>query len=410
MMLSDNNIDELIRPFVERQQSLENYVVQVIAKRVKEVGTMNKSDLHKLERLYRTGSDVKAINEAIAVTTGLQVRDIKKIIKYVAQTAYSDVKPYYDYRHRSFIPMDRNIPLMRVVNAVQRQTQGAYKNMSNSQVVGFVIRDRKRPTKTKFYNAADTYKSVIDEAIQAVQSGVVDYGTAMRKTMKQLGESGLQTAVWESGYHQRLDSAVRRNILNGVQQIAQQVTLITGEQFGADGVEITAHEFPAPDHAPFQGHMLTNEEYNKLQNHEAFQDVKGNKYPAQVRAITELNCKHIAYPLILETAKPTYTDKQLQDILDRNEKGLTLPNGNHITGYEATQKQNELALKVRRYKDLQMMAQEAGDNILAKEYQIKVNKATQNYKLFTKQAMSQIGLSERKDKMRVTGYRRISTK
>ena len=410
MMLSDNNIDELIQPFVERQQSLENYVVGVIAKRVKEVGTMNKSDLHKLERLYQTGSDVRAINEAIATTTGLQVRDIKKLIRYVAASAYSDVRPFYDYRHRSFIPMDRNIPLMRVVEAVSRQTQGAYKNMSNSKVVGFMIRDRKRPTKTRFYNASDAYKSVIDEAIQTVQSGVVDYGTAMRKTMKQLGESGLQTAVWESGYHQRLDSAVRRNILNGVQQIAQQTTLVTGEQFGADGVEITAHEFPAPDHAPFQGHMLTNEEYDKLQSHYAFEDTQGNKFPAQARAITELNCKHLAYPLILAVATPTYTDKQLKDILKRNEKGLTLPNGNHITGYEATQKQNDLALKVRRYKDLQMMAQECGDDVLAKEYQIKVNKATQNYKLFTQQAKSQIGLSDRKDKLTVTGYRRISTK
>ena len=409
-MLLDTDIDELMQPFMDRQQSLENYVVQVIAKRVKEVGTMSKSDLHKLERLYRTGSDVQAINEAIATTTGLQVRDIKKLIRYVAANAYSYVKPYYDYRHKTFIPLDRNIPLMRVVNAISRQTQGACKNLSNSQVVGFMIRDRKRPSKMRFYNAADAYKSIIDEAIQAVQGGVIDYGTAMRNTMKQLGQSGLQTAVWESGYHQRLDVAVKRNILNGVQQINQQVALITGEQFDADGVELTAHEFPAPDHAPFQGRMFEMAEYEKLQNHEAFKDTKGHRYPAQKRIIGELNCRHFAYPVVLETAKPTFSEKQLNDILKRNEKGATLPNGQHLTAYEVTQKQNQLALKVRKLKDMQVMAQQAGNEALAKEYQSKVNTATKVYNLFNKQVGSQIGLSDRKDKLRVTGYKRISTK
>lgn len=409
-MLSDRDVDELIKPFTDRQQKLEDYVVKVIADRVNEIGTMLPSDLHKLERLYKSGSDVRSINEAIAVATSMQVKQIKKLIKAVAADAYFSVKPYYDYRRKAFIPLEENTPLMRVVNAISRQTQNTYKNISNSKVVGFVIRDKKRPTKTKFYNATETYQTVIDEAIQAVQSGVVDFNSAMRKTMKQLGESGMKAAAWESGYTQRMDTVVKRNILNGIQQVNQEVATITGEQFGADGVELTAHQFPAQDHAPFQGHIFTNEEYAKLQNHEAFQDIKGNKYPAQERIIGQFNCRHFAYPLVVETAKPTFTDEQLQDILDQNEKGVTLSNGKHLTGYEVTQKQNELALKVRQYKDMQMLAQESGDEVLAKQCQVKVNQATKVYNMFNRQVASQLDLSARKDKLRVTGYRRISTK
>ena len=409
-MLSDIDVNNLIQPFEERQQKLERYVIDIIASRVNDIGTMLPSDLHKLERLYRTGSDVKAINEAIATATNLQLKQIKKLIREVALDTYIDVKPFYDYRRKAFIPFEQNTPLQKVVNAVSRQTQGTYKNMSNSKVVGFVIRDRKRPGKMRFYNAAETYQTIIDEAIQAVQSGVTDYGTAMRKTMKQLGESGMKTAVWESGYKQRMDTVVKRNILNGIQQINQEVAMVTGEQFGADGVELTAHQFPAEDHAPFQGHMFTNEEYAKLQNNEAFKDIKGNKFPAQERIIGQFNCRHFAYPVVLDVAKPTYTDEQLQEFIDINEKGATLPNGKHLTGYGVVQKQNELALKVRQYKELQMTAQESGDEVLAKQYQVKVNQATKVYNMFNRQVASQIGLSERRDKLRVTGYKKISTK
>jgi len=408
-MLSDVDIENFIQPFEKRQRELEQYIVRLIAKRVNEVGHMLPSDIHKLERLYKRGADVKAINQAIADMTGLQIKQVKKMIKEVAGDVYKDAKPYYDYRRKSFIPFDENIPLQTMVNAISRQTQKALKNLCNTRMVGFMIRDRKHPKRLKFYNAADTYITIMDEAIQAVQSGTLDYGTAMRRTMKQLTDSGMRRMHWESGYSQRLDTAVKRNMLDGVKQISQEVHLITGEQFGADGVELTAHLYPAPDHAPFQGHLFTNEEFNKLQNHEKFVDIKGNKFPAQERAIGQWNCRHFAYPVILDAVIPSYTDKQLKDILKRNEKGVSF-NGNHMTAYEATQYQNKLALKVRQLKDAQMMAQEMGDMKMAKQYQAKVTKATKEYNLYNKRIMSQLGVGPRRDKVTVTGYRRISAK
>lgn len=262
----------------------------------------------------------------------------------------------------------------------------------------------------KFYTMTETYQSVIDEAIQAVLSGTLDYQTAMRRTIRQLNNSGMRRMYWESGYSQRMDTAIKRNILDGVKQISQEVHNITGQQFGADGVELTAHPYPAPDHAPFQGRLFTNKEFDKLQDHRSFKDIKGNNYPAQERIIGQYNCKHFAYPVILEATIPTYTEKQLKDILKQNEKGVTLPSGEHLTGYEAIQYQNKLALKVRQLKDAQMVAQEAGDMKLAKEYQTKVTQATKHYNIYNKKIMSQLGVGVHKEKLSVVGYRRISVK
>lgn len=409
-MLSEIDVNNLITPFELRQKALEQYVIRTIAKRVNEIGKMLPSDIHRLERLYKSGADVQAINRAIANMTGLQIKDIKKLIKAVAQDSYIDAKPYYDYRRKPFIPLSQNIPLQKVINAVSRQTQNSFKNLSNSQAIGFLIRDRKHPKRMKFYTVVETYQSVIDEAIQAVLSGTLDYQTTMRRTIRQLNNSGMRRMYWESGYSQRMDTAVKRNILDGIKQISQEVHNITGQQFGADGVELTAHPYPAPDHAPFQGRLFTNKEFDKLQDHRSFKDIKGNNYPAQERIIGQYNCKHFAYPVILEATIPTYTEKQLKDILKQNEKGVTLPSGEHLTGYEAIQYQNKLALKVRQLKDAQMVAQEAGDMKLAKEYQTKVTQATKHYNIYNKKIMSQLGVGSRRDKITVTGYRKISMK
>ena len=102
-MLSEDAIEKLMQPIIDRQENINNYVIELICKRIKEIGELTPSDIYRLERLLKMGGDVKKINEEIAATTNLQVQDIKKLIKTVAVNAYVDTKPYYDYRHKSFI-------------------------------------------------------------------------------------------------------------------------------------------------------------------------------------------------------------------------------------------------------------------------------------------------------------------
>ena len=238
-MLSQSAIDNLMQPIIDRQESITMYVIETIAKRVREIGHLLPSDVYKLERLLKTGNDVRKINQEIARLTGLNERDIKKLIKQIALDAYIDTKPYYDYRHKSFIPFEKNIEIQRVVKAVEKQTLGTYKNLSKAQA--FMIRDLKNPKKLKPTKIAQTYQSVIDEAIQYVQSGTIDYNTAMRRTMKQLVDSGIRSVEYspESGrrYTQRLDTAVKRNLQDGIRAINQGVQDETGRQYGADGKE-----------------------------------------------------------------------------------------------------------------------------------------------------------------------------
>ena len=404
-MLSEDAIENLVAPIIERQEKINSYVLEVIAERIKEIGQLLPSDVYKLERLLKNGSDVRKINKFLAEETGLSEKEIKKLIKTVAKDAYADTKPFYDYRHKSFIPFEKNIPLQNIVSSIATVTANEYVNLSNSQAIGFLIRDLKHPKRLKFQSVQDTYKSVIDEAVQATQMGIIDYNTAMRRTMQQLVDSGVRKMYWKSGYSQRLDTAVRRNILDGVRAINQGVQDETGRQFGADGKEITVHENSAPDHEPVQGHQFTNKEYEKLQSEKPFKDVLGNKFSPIKRAIGTLNCRHFTYSIIIGQAKPNFSIEQLEEMKKRNAKGYTDENGKHYTMYECTQRQRELETLIRKNKDGQIAARKAGDMELAKKYQAKINRYTQKYNAFS----NACGLSKKKSKMTVSGYRKIST-
>lgn len=384
-MLSEDAIEKLVAPIVERQEKISLEVILIIARRINALREILPSDVYRLERLLHMGADVRKINETIAFLTNLQVRDIKQIIRTVALDAYVDAKPFYDYRRKPFIPFKDNIPLQRVVKAIENKTAGEYVNLARAQA--FMLRDPKNPKKLVPTPLSKAYQSVVDEAVQATHSGVLDYNSAIRQTMKQLIESGIRQAVYhpESGktFTQRLDTAVKRNVLSAVREIGQAVQDETGKQFGADGIELSVHRFSAPDHEPIQGHQFTMENYNHMQNNEAFEDTKGRKFPAMRRAIGTLNCRHFAWNIIIGYATPNYTDEQLQEFIDKNKQGFTDSRGRHYTMYECTQHQRRLETEIRHAKEGQYVAEMAGDKELAKQYKAKVSALKKEYVAFS---------------------------
>lgn len=400
-MLSENAIDNLVQPIATRQESINTYVITKIARSVREIGEISPSDINRMKILTQMGVDIRQMNAELARLSGMQVRDIKSLIKTVAIRTNLDAKPLYDYRHRSFIPYDKNFKLQQLVNIVGNRTAGTYENLSNSRATGFLIRDSQHPNILKFQSIDDTYKTVVDEAIQASASGVVDYRTAMRRTLKQLSDSGIRRLSWDSGYTQRLDTAVRRNILEGIRAINQATEDALGEELGCDGKELSVHINCALDHEPFQGHQFTNEEWEKLQNSEDFTDVNGQHFTGVERIIGIWNCRHIARSIFVGITKPLYTQEKLQKFIDDNHAGYTLPNGKHITMYECTQMQRQMETRIRYAKDEQIVMQESGNLEAAKLARQKVIRYTRQYKQFSKDC----GLPIRMDRASVSGYK-----
>ena len=402
-MLSESTIDNLAQPIIARQEYINICVLKSIAESVREIGEISPSQINRLKLMVEMGADIRKMNAEIATLSNKQVRDIKSLIKNVAIKTNIDAKPLYDYRHKSFIPYEHNSKLKSFVKIIGERTAGTYENISNSKATGFLIRDLKYPNSLKFQSINDTYKSIIDEAIQATQSGL-DYRTAMRRTLKQLSDSGIRRLSWDSGYTQRLDTAVRRNILEGVRAIQQATEDALGEELGADGKELSVHINCALDHEPFQGHQFRNEEWEKLQNSEDFTDVNGQKFAGVQRVIGMWNCRHIARSIIVGVTKPLYSPEELQQFIDDNHEGYTLPNGKHLTMYECTQMQRQMETRIRYAKDEQIVYQTSGNMDAAKLARQKVINLSNEYYKFSKNC----GLPVHKDRMSVVDYKAIS--
>ena len=365
-MLSDNAIENLVQPIVDRQESINMYIINKVANRLRDVQTMRPSDIKSLKNMRIMGGDIREINEEIAKQSNLQVRDIKQTIKIVGADTYKDVKPFYDYRHKRYIPFEKNTKLQKIVNGIANQTRDTYRNLSNSSATGFMIRDENNPLSLKFYNIEDSYRRIIDEAVQGVVGGLLRPEEAVRLALKQLLDSGVRRIYWDSGYNQRLDTAVRRNVLDGIRQVRQKINDEAGKEFGADGKQLSAHPNAAPDHEPFQGHIFTNEEWENLQTCNDFTDIYGQHFDGVDRIIGAWNCYHIASSIIIGAKKPKYTPEQLQKFIDDNHKGYTFPNGKHLTMYQCTQMQRSLETRIRYAKEEQMAMKELG-NISAKK-------------------------------------------
>lgn len=402
--MNENEVEKVIEDLLQRQERINLWVLRKIAKDVKETLEMTPSDAYRLEAMLRAGASAREINAYLISSTQLQLATVQEIIRSAAAISYADVKPLYDYRELAYIPFDENEGLQTVVRAISERVTEDCRHLWKTQA--FMLRDPANPEVLIPTSPSEAYNSIMDEAVQSVILRTEDPQAAIRRTMRQLIGSGLSYVEYhpESGrrFTQRLETAVRRNILDGVRAINQGVQDEVGRQFGADGKEITVHAYPAPDHAPVQGHQFDNAEFDRMQNGLDFQDIHGRHFKAFKRAIGTLNCRHFTFSIIIGYSTPNYSDEQLQRILDENEKGYTDKDGRHYTMYECTQVQRKLETEIRRAKSGYMTAKAEGDTELMDEYAAKVDRKLSQYKSFSRAC----GLGVKGEKLFVSGYKR----
>ena len=159
-----------------------------------------------------------------------------------------------------------------------------------------------------------------------------------------------------------------------------------------------------PDHEPFQGHIFTNNEWNKLQNSEDFTDVDGNHFTGVQRVIGMWNCYHVAYSIIIAKHKRRYTQQQLDKFIKDNEKGRVLKDGKHLTMYQCTQMQRQLETRIRYAKEEQIVMRTLNNKENNKEgarlARAKVVQLTNEYQIFSKNC----GLPIKKDRISIPNY------
>lgn len=405
-MLSDEILEKVIDRVVRRIELGNTYVLTQIGKTINKMGTLTPTRAYQLEQIFKYGGDYDKIVKELAKMTNLNVADIYKIFDEVAKNDYQFAKKFYDYRNKAFIPYKDNLTLQNEVKAIARQTALSYVNMSNT--FAFKTFENGRYVNTPL---ATLYQDVIDKAVLSVSQGKMTFDDEMYQTIKELSASGLKTIDYDSGRSIRLDSAVKMNLKQGLRELHNKIQEVTGEEFGADGVEISVHLNPAIDHEEVQGRQFSNEEYAKLNDGLNAVDYKGNSYTLDHdgkngwRPISTLNCYHYIFAIILGVSEPSYSDKELKEIRDKNDKGFEL-HGKHYTMYQGEQLLRNVELELRKAKDQQIMGR-ASNNIQAiDDAQMRITILTDKYRYI----LNASGLPSKLDRARVSGYHRVNTK
>lgn len=205
----------------------------------------------------------------------------------------------------------------------------------------------------------------------------------MTSLVGKYADSGLRVADWESGYSQRLDSAVRRNIMDGLRQLSNEEQKLLGDEFGADGYEISAHVNPAPDHAAIQGRQYSKADYEALNE-------------SLDRKIGTLNCYHTITAIVLGVSTPVYSAAQLDEMKRKSEELIDI-GGRKYTRYECTQLQRQLETAVRKAKDRKKLFEAAGDKEAVEKEKRRIRAYKEKYDAVTKAA----GLDKHTDRMSV---------
>lgn len=220
----------------------------------------------------------------------------------------------------------------------------------------------------KLYTVKEAYGKIMDFAYMQAATGALDYQTAIRRSLKELLQRGIRTIPRGNGHSMRIEFAVRQYVINRMGEMHNAISQMNYETIGADGWEISAHAAPAPDHAPYQGHQYSAEEYEQING-------------SLERKFGWWGCMHTVYPILLGISPPAYSDEQLQRYLDENEAGVTYE-GQHYTLYEAKARKRQLE-SLLTSKKYDVMAAEGDPDWLRTE-QLRLSRIRQEYNRFCK--------------------------
>lgn len=403
-MLNDEVLDKVIERVTRRIEQANTYVLEQIGKKIKKIGTLTPTKAQQLAQILKYGGDYNKIARKLAKITELNVKDVYKIFEEVAKNDYNFAGKFYKYRNRQFIPYEYNTTLQNQVRAMANLTANTYLNLSRTLAFA-----QKTPNGIIYTDLAKTYQETIDKAVTSVAQGKATFQEEMYRTIKDLSSSGLRSVDYASGRSYRLDSAVRMNLKGGLRTLHNEIQEIIGQDIDSDGVEISVHAYPAPDHQNVQGRQFSNEEYEKLNRGEKAKDYKGNEYTLDhdnkngYRPISTMNCYHYVFSIVLGVSDPEYTDEQLKQIIEDNNKGFKL-DGEKYTLYQGSQMQRQLELEIRKQKDTQIMAKASDNKELILESQSKITELTNKYKELCKVS----GLKPKMERMKVSQYKRIA--
>lgn len=381
-MLTEAQLAALPIPLQSSFQRLETDIIQRIASRIGAIGRVSVTDIHQLDELLRIGYDLEQIEKEIAATVGKSQKEVCELLRAAAEREYLTENAVLN-RGR-FVPFDENHEMQLLLESITRATEESFINLSRT--TGFINARNSlgvRLPSGRFQPLAEYYQSVVDYAALQVRTGQTTFDQAMRATIRAMADRGFSSISYESGTVSRMDTAVRANLMDAQARLSLAQAELIGQQFGANGMEVSLHSAPRPSHVWIGGGQFPMDEFNR------------NVKPVMM----EWNCYHRAWGIIIGVSPPAHTKAEI-DARNARDAEQHDYKGKQYTAYKAQEKQREFETKIRQYKDRTIAFSASGDTEAAQSSRAHVRALQAEYARFS----SAMNKPTSRARTRVSGY------
>lgn len=320
---------------------LEDAILEAMVRRILKMGFVSESTKQQAEVLQEAGMLYNDILQIIAQRSNICMEQVQKLFEDAGATAIEIDNTAAKQAELSPVNIRQSDSLWQVLEAGFKKTMGVMDNLTKTTA---------KTTQRAFYKACN-------DAYMQISSGAFSYQEAIRNVLKQAAQDGLPVE-YPSGHVDKLDVAIRRAALTGVGQTAAEVSKTNAEENGCYLMEITAHSGARPEHAKWQGQLvsLTGKDVGKTIDGLKVWSLSGIGYGSG-DGFRGWNCRHDWYPYYVGYSTPNYTKKELEKL---NEKNVEW-NGEKYTEYEISQMQRAGERKIRKLKRQTMSMQQAAE-------------------------------------------------
>ena len=334
-MLTPEYLESCTDSLLGLYDSLNTSIVQDIARRIAKTGRVTDSAMWQIKQVQESGKLLDEVTREVATVTGFSNAYIAELFEEsgVISTQYeSDICTAAGLTP---INLKQSPAMMQTLAAAVEKTQGNINNMTGTTAVA----------------SQSLYLQSTNLAYMQVASGAFSYQEAMKQAIRMAAIEGGKV-YYANGHASKLDVAVRRSVLTGVNQTAAVLTEQYAEDMSCDYYETTAH----------MGARNTGSGYL---NHESWQGQvfcisgKDRRYRQFVEAtgygtgggLCGWNCRHSFHLFFPGLSKPAYSRETL-DKYSQKRYTYNAPGGESLLldEYECTQRQRAFERAIRESK------------------------------------------------------------
>lgn len=319
-------------------QQLEDDILSAVIRRILKMGYVSEASKHQLEVLQAAGLLYDDIVQLIADRTDACTAQVKALFEDAGVQTVAIDNSLHEAAGALPIDIRQDSSTRQVLEAGYKKTLGTMQNLVSTTAT---------QTQTAFIQTCN-------RIYMQVSSGAFSYQEAIMNALRALADTGAEV-VYPTKHKDRMDVAVRRCVLTGVSQTAAAVSLQQAENAGCYLMEITAHSGARPDHAKWQGQLVT------ITGKDAGKIIDG----LRVFTLSEIgygsgegfkgwNCRHNWHAYYPGLSTPNYTPEELKKL----DEPCISYNGKLYTEYEVSQMQRAQERRVRAWKRRCITAQE----------------------------------------------------